>query len=252
VAELCRRLDGLPLAIELAAAHATVLPPAALLARMERRLDLLRATTQDAPARHQTLRATIDWSYELLSDTELAVFRMAIFAGDCSLEAAEVVCQAGGATGIGVLDELESLVRKGLLGCEDADGQPRFGMLETIREYASEALERSGELAAVSDAHATYYVEFAETTEPLLHRGEQLLWFRRLDDELANFRAALKWLAESHEEMRTENALRLCGATLVVLAALGVSASRWPDWRVWLLPRATMFARCGRLVPPRH
>jgi predicted ATPase/DNA-binding XRE family transcriptional regulator len=213
VAELCRHLDGLPLAIELAAAHVTVLPPAALLARMERRLDLLRATTQDVPARHQTLRAAIDWSYELLSDSERAVFRrMAIFAGGCSLEAAEVVCQPGGTPGIGVLDQLESLVRKGLVKCEDAEGQPRFGMLETIREYASEALEQSGEQAAVTDAHAAYYLELAEVTEPLLHGEEQLLWFRRLDHERANFRAAFRWFADSADELLTESALRLAGA----------------------------------------
>ena len=213
VAELCRRLDGLPLAIELAAAHVTVLPPAALLTRMERRLDLLRARTQDAPARHQTLRAAIDWSHDLLSDQERAVFRrLAIFVGGCTLDAAEAVCQAGGTTGIDTLDELEALAHKGLVKSEDVEGQPHFAMLETIREYASEALERRGELAVVRKAHAAYYLQLAESTEPLLHGPEQLTWFRRLDREVANFRAALKWFAESQDEQIAEDALRLCGA----------------------------------------
>jgi DNA-binding NarL/FixJ family response regulator/Tfp pilus assembly protein PilF len=211
--ELCRRLDGLPLAIELAAAHATVLPPAALLARMQNRLDLLRARTQDVPARHQTLRAAIDWSHDLLSDSERAVFRrLAIFPGGCTVEAVEVVCRAGGTLPLDVLEQVESLLHKGLIKSEDAEGQPRFGMLETIREYACEALEKSGELAAVSDAHAAYYMELAEFTEPLLHGREQLIWFQRLDREVANFRAALKWFAERQDDRLTESALRLCGA----------------------------------------
>ena len=213
VAELCRRLDGLPLAIELAAAHVTVLPPAALLTRLARRLDLLRARTQDVPARHQTLRAAIDWSHDLLSESERAVFRrLAVFAGGGTLEAAEVVCQAGGTERIDVLGHLESLANKGLIQCEDMEGQSRVAMLETIREYAAEALAQSAEVAAVRQAHAAYYLALAESTEPLLHGAAQVTWFRRLDREAANFRAALTWFAEGLDDHVAEGALRLCGA----------------------------------------
>ena len=162
VAEICVRLDGLPLAIELAAARLKLFPPQAMLARLGRRLELLRGGARDMPDRHQTLRQAITWSYDLLEAGEQALFRrLAVFARGCTLEAAEAVCQAGHdpAAGVGqsleVLDGVASLVDKSLLRQqEQTSGEPRFRMLETIREYGLECLTASGEESAVRRAHA--------------------------------------------------------------------------------------------------
>jgi predicted ATPase/DNA-binding SARP family transcriptional activator len=189
LAELCVRLDGLPLAIELAAARAKLLSPQALLARLERRLDLLAAGPRDRPARQQTLRAAIDWSHDLLEPDEQTLFaRLAVFPGGCTLDAAEAVC--GGE----ILDGLARLVDANLVRQEEQpDGEPRFAMLETIRVYALERLEGSGEADALRRRHAGW---FATVDERLVvdSRFGEVDW-RSLDRDLDNFRAALREVA---------------------------------------------------------
>jgi len=217
VAEICVRLDGLPLAIELAAARIKLFPPQAMLARLGRRLELLRGGARDVPDRHQTLRQAIAWSYNLLEAGEQALFRrLAVFTGDCTLEAAEVVCQtvddpaAGPGQSLEVLDGVASLLDKSLLRqAEQASGEPRFRMLETIREYGLECLTASGEEPAVRRAHADYYLALVETAEPELMGPEQATWLDRLEAEHDNLRAALRWAEGSGE---TEVGLRLAGA----------------------------------------
>jgi predicted ATPase len=197
VAEICHRLDGLPLAIELAAARVRLLSPQAMLTRLERRLALLTGGARDLPLRQQTLRGAIAWSHDLLEPNEQRLFRrLAVFVGGFTLEAAETVCDLGGDLGIDPLDGLDSLVSKSLLRQEEGpDGDVRIGMLETIREYASEQLEASGELPALRDRHLAYYLAFAEATHPELQGPRQAAWFDRLERENDNLRAALEWSA---------------------------------------------------------
>ena len=183
VPRLCAHLDNLPLALELAAARVRVLSPVQLLERLSKRLDLLEAGRGVDP-RQRTLRATIEWSYELLDKTEQQLFaRLAVFYGSWSLEAAEEICGAD-------LDTLQSLVDKSLvrLGRED-----RFWLLETIREYAAELLEESGEADELSRRRAAYFLDLAETVAPELHGGRQVELLDRLDHELPNLRAVLEW-----------------------------------------------------------
>jgi predicted ATPase/DNA-binding SARP family transcriptional activator len=181
VAEICRSLDGLPLAIELAAARIKVLPPQALLSRLERRLPLLTDGARDLPARQQTLRDAIAWSYDLLGEEEQTLFRrLSVLIGGCTLEAAEAVGNAGHELGTEILDGIASLVDKSLLQQETVDGgEPRFRMLETIREFGMERLAKSGEEAAIRQRHACYFVVLAE--EPP----------QRFDVEHDNYRAVL-------------------------------------------------------------
>ena len=186
VAEVCRRLDGLPLAIELAAARVKALGPQQLLDRLGRRLDVLTSGTRDVPTRQRTLRATIDWSYELLAPTEQELFmRLAVFVGGWTLDAAEAVADAG-------IDTLESLVVKSLVG-RNAD---RFGMLETLREYALERLDASGQGERLRDRHARFFLELAEMGHPEVERGEAR-WTRRLGAEHDNLRVALQHFVEA-------------------------------------------------------
>jgi predicted ATPase/DNA-binding CsgD family transcriptional regulator len=202
------QLDGLPLAIELAAARVKLLAPAALLDRLGQRLELLTAGPRDLPQRQQTLRNTIDWSYELLDDRERAVFRrLAVFVGGCSLDAAEEVAAKAGVDA--VLEGIASLVDKNLLRqAVGPGGAPRLAMLETIREYA---LERGGETADQDEArrsHASHYLRLAEAAEPKLGGPEQVAWLNALDVDHGNFRAALAFLVAEDANV----ALRLGGA----------------------------------------
>lgn len=188
VAEICVALDGLPLALELAAARVKVLPAEALRARLERRLPLLVAGPRDVPRRQRTLRAAIDWSYELLDGDERALFaRLAVFAGGCGLGAAEDVCEAS-------LHTLSSLVEKSLARQSgDADGDVRLSMLETVREYASERLAERGESDLRRRRHAEHFLALAEEAEPELKGENAAAWLVGLDAELDNVRAALGW-----------------------------------------------------------
>jgi predicted ATPase/DNA-binding winged helix-turn-helix (wHTH) protein len=219
VAEICVRLDGLPLAIELAASRIKLLSPVALLARLASRLEWLHSGARDLLARHQTLRRAIAWSYELLEASEQVLFRrLAVFVGGCTLEAAAMVCQAvhDPAAGLGApregeaIEGIASLVDKSLLHPEEGrQGEPRFRMLETIREYGLECLAASGETQAVQRAHARYYLALAEAAEPQLTGPDQAVWLEQLEAEHANLRAALRWAEESEA---VEEGLRLAGA----------------------------------------
>jgi predicted ATPase/DNA-binding CsgD family transcriptional regulator len=229
VAELCHRLDGLPLALELAAARTRVLSPRALVERLERRLPLLTGGPRDAPARQQTLRAAIAWSYDLLDPPERALFRrLAVFAGGCGPEAAAGVAASdprGAApedgapvsppdAGLGVLDGLAALVDHSLLRRDESPAaaalpDPRFVMLETVREYAAERLRESGEADAVRRRHAAYYLALAEAAEPRLVGAEQAGWLHRLAQEYGNLLAVVRWSVDGGS---SETALRLAGA----------------------------------------
>jgi predicted ATPase len=217
IAEICVHLDGLPLALELAAARSKLLPPQALLARLSHRLEVLTGGAQDLPARQQTLRNTLQWSYDLLSQEEQRLFRwLSIFVGGCSLEAAEAVCQAGGEQASSVLEGVASLLDKSLVQqTEREGGEPRLVPLETIREFGLACLQDHGELEAARRAHARYYLELAEAAEPELEGPRQATWLECLEREHDNLRAALDWALEEPGEQvagRRELALRLCAA----------------------------------------
>jgi predicted ATPase/class 3 adenylate cyclase len=220
VAEICARLDGLPLAIELAAARVRMLSPAALLARLSQRLKVLTGGPLDLPARQQTLRNTIEWSYDLLTEGEKQLFRrMAPFSGGRSLEALEAVCNYDGQLGIDVFEGTGSLLSKNLLReVEGSGGEPRFWMLETIHECAREKLEESGESEALGREHALYFLALAEEAEPHLTGAKQIEWLDRLEGEHDNLRAALRWARERRDARDAGDAeagemeLRLAGA----------------------------------------
>jgi predicted ATPase/DNA-binding winged helix-turn-helix (wHTH) protein len=199
VHEICARLDGLPLAIELAAARTKVLSPRAILERLQSRMQLLTGGALDLPERQQTLRKTIDWSHDLLSESEQKLFRrFSVFSGGGSLDAAEAVCNTGLDLGIEIFDGLSSLVDKNLVQRADTgSSEPRFAMLETIREYALERLLASGEESAVRRAHAAYYLVLAEEGNPELSAQERAAWLARCDVEIENFRSSLDWLFEN-------------------------------------------------------
>ena len=228
VAEICRRLEGIPLAIELAAARVKLLTAPQILDRLEeKRLSFL--TGGSAGDRQRTLRDAIEWSYNLLDETGKSVFaRLGVFVGGCSLDAAEAV--AGQSLGLEfgeVLDGIAQLVDNSLLRQgESADGEPRFRMLETIREYAVEQLSESGELEATRDKHLERYLALAETAEPELTRAGQAVWLERLNEENDNVRAALAWSFESHQ---VELGLRLAGALVRFWSIRGLMTEgrRW-------------------------
>jgi non-specific serine/threonine protein kinase len=226
VAEICRRLDGLPLAIELAAAHVKVLPPPALLTRLERRLPLLVGGSRDAPARQRTMRDTIAWSHDLLAPEEQSLFRrLAVFAGGCTLEAAEWVSGAP----LDTLDLVASLVDRSLLWrTDDGTGEPRFRMLETIREFAWEQLAASSEEEETRRRHAMWCLAIAERSNTRNRSSDDVrLRLDRLEAERDNMRAAMAWLLDSGE---SETALRL-GTALEVLWTNRGPAS---EGRVWV------------------
>ncbi len=220
-AAICHQLDGLPLAIELAAGRSKLFSPQALLPRLRNRLKLLVGGARDLPLRQQTLRGTIAWSYDLLDQDEKTLFRrLSVFVGGCTLEAAEAVCHPDRDLEGDVLDAVERLVDKSLLRQEaQADGEPRLLMLETIREYALERLAASGETEATRRRHADYYLALAEQAEPLLAGEQQVPWLNRLEQEHENLRAALTWVfqeaggADLHlKAALREQTLRLVGA----------------------------------------
>jgi predicted ATPase/class 3 adenylate cyclase len=222
VAQICARLDGLPLAIELAAARAKYYSPQMLLARLEQGLSVLSGGARDLPARQQTLRAALAWSYELLSQQEQQLFRrLAVFVDGWGWQASEQVCTAGSGLAGDILEGLESLVDKSLVRQEGLDnGEPRWWMLQTLREFGLEVLASAGEMEMIRQAHAGYYLALAEEAEPHLRASEQQRWLSRLELEHENLRAALSFLLEqAHRQAGTpqergpaERALRLCAA----------------------------------------
>jgi predicted ATPase/Flp pilus assembly protein TadD len=205
---ICDRLDGLPLAIELAAARTKVLSPVAILERLQSRLELLTRGASDLPERQKALRKTIDWSYDLLNEAEQRLFwRFSAFVGGATLEGAEAVCDTGQDLGIGVFEGLASLLDKNLVQRVDSpDAEPRFTMLETIREYALERLTTSGEESQTRRCHAAYCLVIAEEGNPELDAMAETGWLARCDLEIENLRAASDWLADNNQ---TEWALRL-------------------------------------------
>ena len=213
VVELCARLEGLPLAIELAAARTRLLTPEAMLDRLDRRLDLLAAGPRDVPGRHRALRLTLDWSFELLTPTQQRVFaRLGVFVGTWNLEAAEVVC--AGVDGL-VLDHLSAVAEESLIRREPGD-DPRFAMLETVREYAVERLRGFGEEDDARERHARYFVAFADRAHDALGGPAQAEWLARLERDHDNLRAAQAYFKESGE---AELLLRL-------------SAALWRFWQI--------------------
>jgi len=204
VAEICTRLEGLPLAIELAAARTKLLPPVALLSRLGNRLELLTGGRRDAPQHQQTLRMTLDWSYDLLEpDAQRLFARLGVFAGGCTLESAEAVCGGDGS----VLEGLAALVDESLVRQRETDtGEPRFSMLEIVREYALERLSGSGDGDETRRRHLEHFVSLAEEAEPKLADRDQIAWFARLEDEHDNLRAALAFALDSDDP---SSALRL-------------------------------------------
>ena len=245
VAEICSRLDGLPLAIELAAARIKILSPFAILAKLENRLKLLIGGARDLPARQQTMRGTVAWSYELLNEDEKTLFRrLAIFVGGFRFESAEAVCNyyqlqftndesseseaksQKPKAEINVLDGITSLIDKSLLvQKEQADGETRFRMLEIVREYSFEQLEKSGECETARQHHARYFLNLAEEAEPFLGNRDAVKWLRQLETEHDNIRAALQCSIKND----LETAMRIAGA---IRAFWGIQG-HLTEGRVW-------------------
>jgi predicted ATPase/serine/threonine protein kinase len=193
VAEICTRLDGLPLAIELAAVRSRLLKPVAMLEKLKSRLNILTGGARDLPQRQQTIRGAIDWSYDLLDEAEKVLFaRLSVFTGGWTVELAEAVCGAG--INLDILDGLESLLNKSLLRqFNSANGETRLTMLETIREYAFEKLTQNGELLTIQQAHADAIIALLEKAFAVQSGPEETIWFEKLDAELDNLRAAVDW-----------------------------------------------------------
>ncbi len=206
VAQICRRLDGIPLALELAAARVPVFAAEQLAARLDDRFKLLTGGSRTALPRQQTLRATIDWSYDLLLENERALLRkLSVFAGGWSFEAVEAICPE-----LDVLNLLTQLINKSLVIAEEEKGETRYHLLETVRQYARDKLLEAGEAIQARDAHFNYFFELARTAAPKLNGYEALIWVMRLETEFDNIRAALSWATENN----VEAALRMCASLL--------------------------------------
>ena len=210
IASICRRLDGIPLAIELAASRIKALGVEQIAGRLDDRFRILTGGSRTALPRHQTLRSLIDWSYSLLSEPERAMFRkLAVFAGGWTLEAAEAVCVGEGIGASDALELLTHLVEKSLVVADAQAMAPRYHMLETICQYAREKLEEANDAELVSDRHLAYFLSFAEAAEPHFFHPDQLRWYATTDAELDNVRTALEW---SLAHARAESGMRLASA----------------------------------------
>jgi predicted ATPase/DNA-binding CsgD family transcriptional regulator/transcriptional regulator with XRE-family HTH domain len=253
VVAICARLDGVPLAIELAAAWSRSLSPQAIARRLDQRLALLTGGAVDADARHQTLRQAIGWSYELLEADEQALFRgLGVFASGCRLDAAEAVAPKLSNeksersilnSQFSILNSLASLINKSLLQQGlDADQEPRFGMLEIIREYALERLAEHGEERIWRRRHANYYCDLAEQAEVAMSGPEQLRWMDRLEQEHGNLRAALEW---AHAQEQSVIGARLAGALEPFWEVRGY----WSEGRMWV---EAMLSRSRGVAAPEQ
>jgi predicted ATPase len=219
---LCRRLDGIPLAIELAAARVRMFSPAELASRLDQRFRLLTGA-RGAVERHQTLRAAIDWSYELLTERDRSVFdRLAVFAGGYTLDAAQVVCLTAEVPDVAVVDALGSLIDKSLLVAEHSELGTRYSQLETIRQYAEEHLLASGDADMVRERHARFYGAFAREAGPGLWSGNEVEWAHRVENDLDNIRAAVSWAVAAGE---VDLAMRIAGALVSQAAARPIWAT---------------------------
>jgi non-specific serine/threonine protein kinase len=210
VARICARVDGLPLALELAAARTRTLAVAQVLTRLDESFRLLVGGSRSAPSRQQTLQAALDWSYDLLTEPEQILFRrLAVFAGGFGLSAAEMVCAGGDLEEFDVLDYLTQLVDKSLIVVEERSGEAWYRLLEPVRQYALDRLTASRESEALFERHAETYLGLAEEAKPHLFRGDQDIWFDRLESHLDNVRAALNWAARTQDGL--ELGLRMAG-----------------------------------------
>ena len=208
VARICRRLDGIPLAIELAAARVRALDPEGLAERLDSSIGLLETGSRAALPRHRTIRDTIDWSYKLLSDDERRLLRrLSVFHGTFSLDSVEGVCMDPGTATVAVLDRVTALLDKSLLHCDAGDSGTRYRLLETVREYAGERLAEAEETEAVRDRHARFFLALAERAAPAIFLAGDEAWLARLDDESANLREAHDWCEQ--QTARLEMSLRL-------------------------------------------
>ena len=239
IAQICRRLDGMPLAIELAAARARALSVNEIAKRLDERFSLLTTNLRTAPARHQTLAATLDWSYALLTNPEQIVLRrLSVFAGGCTLEAAEAIVTDLSSDPeprihpTAILDLLSRTVDKSLVVMQEQADGTRYHLLETIQQYASVRLAEAGEEETARNRHLTHYLRLAEQADPQLRGPGIIAWLERLDAEHDNFRAALGWVLRraEHSEEAAENALRLAGA----LAYFWLLRSHLEEGRNWL------------------
>ena len=238
IAAICTQLDGLPLALELAATRIRLLSPQALLARLGHRFDVLTQGPRDVPTRQQTLRNTLQWSYDLLNAQEQRLFRrLAVFVGGCTLEAVETVCKALGDEILNVFDGVASLLDKNLVQRQRISryGEPRLVMLETIREYGLEALAESREMEVTRCAHTNYYLALAEETEPELAGPQQTVLLERLDREHDNLRAALRWSLERDEAGQgTEDDREMALRFGVALCRFWIMHGHWSEGRAFL------------------
>jgi predicted ATPase/class 3 adenylate cyclase len=227
VTQICMRLDGIPLAIELAAARVHAMTPTEIAARLDDQFRLLTRGRRTGVERHQTLRRAIDWSYDLLSHDERVVLqRLSVFAGGFMLDAAEAVTGADGIDALDVLDHLETLVRRSLVVADQASGQTRYRLLETIRQYGQDRLEEVGQEHAVGRRHATYYAHLAEAAGPHLRAADQLAWIARLAPEVDNLRVAAAWSLDNDD---LDLALSLLLAVSVNGIDLGYLALSWAE-----------------------
>jgi predicted ATPase len=228
VAKICHHLDGIPLAIELAAARIKLMSANEIAARLDDRFSLLTAGSRTAFPRHQTLRATIDWSYDLLTEPEQVLLRrLSVFSGGFTLDAAEAVCSQGMKRGDS-LDLLGRLVDKSLVIVEAGSeiSETWYRLLETIRHYALEKLVGTGETSTVRNKHLDFYLRLAEKSEPNIFGSESAAWFKRLDKELDNIRAAIEWSTNSGQAVA---ALRIAASLVYFWFAYGKLASEWLD-----------------------
>jgi predicted ATPase/class 3 adenylate cyclase len=238
VAEICRRLDGIPLAIELAAARVGAMSAPEVAQRLDERFRLLTGGRRVAVGRHQTLRATIDWSYSLLSDTERAVFdRLGVFTGGFDVSAAQVVCAGHGVDAWDVLDALSSLVAKSMVTIDETgSATTRYELLETLRAYASAQLEAAGVSDALRRRHAEYYATFAEEASIGLTGPEETTWRTRFHGELANLRASVTWALETDNDADGELAVRIVAA--LAAESLSDHSAQVGAWAELTIPRA--------------
>lgn len=227
IIQICRQLDGIPLAIELAAARVKLLAVNEIALRLNDSFRLLTSGSRTALPRHQTLRAMIDWSYNLLSEAECSIFqRLAVFPGGCTIDAATAVCTENGITESDVLEILALLVDKSLILVEEQNGQMRYRMLEPVRRYALEKLQHTQEAVTIQARHLAWFLQFAAAAEPALRGPDQIAWFERIEQELENIREALQW---SLDHDRTA-ALQLSSA----LIWFWLKRNRFDEGRSWL------------------
>ena len=231
IAQICHRLDGIPLAIELAASRVKVLSPEQVAARLDDRFRLLTGGSRTALPRQQTLRATIDWSYNLLSEQEKTLFRrLVVFVGGWSLEAAESICSGEGIETEQTLDLMSNLVNKSLVIAENVRGESRYHMLETVRQYGREKLSETAEIEALRDRHLTFYMTLAEDIEPRWKTAERIARKKQLGLEHDNFLAALGWSLREVKNVEAEKGMRLACALLKFWHHLGY----FSEGRAWL------------------